>query len=422
MPLQAAETLQLRLHGSNTIGAQLGPELVKGWLQVNHYEQIHAEEVAPQEQKITAVSSSGAVVVINIAAHGSSTGFRALSAGNADIAMSSRPIKGEEIENLKFLGRMNGPQSEFVVGLDGIAVIVHQENRLQQINKGVLQRIFTGELKDWSQLGDEPGAIHVYARDNNSGTFDTFKSLVLGKKAPLAGNAKRFESNADLSDAVAADRGGIGFVGLPYIRQSKALAVADDIPLAIRPDRFTVATEDYALARRLYFYLPEKANPLARSLAEYALSQRGQQVVADNGFVSQEIVRRSQQSEAVEHPEYSRLVSGAERLSLNFRFHPGSALLDNKAQYDIKRLAAYMAKQDNRKRELILIGFSDNNEAIPMQSLGLSVQRADSIADVLLGQGLAPRKVRGYGPAVTVASNESSHGRDKNRRVEVWLR
>jgi phosphate transport system substrate-binding protein len=144
-------------------------------------------------------------------------------------------------------------------------------------------------------------------------------------------------------------------------------------------------------------------------------------VVAENGFVSQEIVRRSL-SEAVEHPEYSRLVSGAERLSLNFRFHPGSALLDNKAQYDIKRLAAYMAKQDNRKRELILIGFSDNNEAIPMQSLGLSVQRADSIADVLLGQGLAPRKVRGYGPAVTVASNESSHGRDKNRRVEVWLR
>ena len=144
-------------------------------------------------------------------------------------------------------------------------------------------------------------------------------------------------------------------------------------------------------------------------------------MVADSGFVSQEIISGSL-SAAVEHPEYNSLISGAERLSLNFRFHQGSALLDNKARYDIKRLTAYMAKQDNRKRELILIGFSDSNEAIPMQSLGLSVQRADSIADVLLGLGVAPRKVRGYGPAVTVASNENSRGREKNRRVEVWLR
>jgi phosphate transport system substrate-binding protein len=421
MPLQAAETLQLRLHGSNTIGAQLGPELVKGWLQANRYQKIHVEELAPQEQKITAVSNSGSVIVVDIAAHGSSTGFRALSAGTADIAMSSRPIKGKELEKLKELGRMNGPQSEFVVGLDGIAVIVHSENPLPRIDKGKLKQIFNGELRDWSQLGGKPGPIRVYARDDNSGTYDTFKSLVLGKKTPLVGNAQRFESNADLSDAVAVDRGGIGFVGLPYIRHSKALAVADDIPLAISPDRFTVATEDYALARRLFFYLPEKANPLARSLVEYALSQQGQQVVADSGFVSQEIISGSL-SAAVEHPEYNSLISGAERLSLNFRFHKGSALLDNKARYDIKRLTTYMAKQGNRKRELILIGFSDKNEAIPMHSLGLSVQRADSIADVLLGRGVAPRKVRGYGPAVTVASNETSRGREKNRRVEVWLR
>lgn len=411
----------LRLQGSNTIGAQLAPELVRSWLQATNYQNIHSEKSAEQELRISAQSAAGESLVVAIAAHGSTTGFRALAEGQAEIAMSSRPIKGKELEQLKGLGHMNGPQSEFVVGLDGIAVIVHPDNPLTRLDKGQLQQIFSGVLRDWSQLGGEPGPIQVYARDENSGTYDTFKSLVLSNNSPLIATARRFESNADLSDAVAQDLGGIGFVGLPYIRQSKALAVADDIPLAILPNRFTVATEDYALARRLFFYLPENATTEARSLVEYALTQQGQQVVADSGFVSQEIISGTLNS-GVAHAEYHMLVKGAERLSLNFRFHQGSALLDNKARRDIQRLADYLEQEENRKRELILVGFSDSNEAIPMQSLGLSIQRADSIADVLLGQGVAPGRVRGYGPAVTVASNANAHGREKNRRVEVWLR
>jgi phosphate transport system substrate-binding protein len=419
-PVFSQESL-LRLQGSNTIGAELGPELVTGWLQANHYRDVVIEKTGAEEQRILAHSATGDLLQITIAAHGSTTGFRGLLEGQADIAMSSRPIKDKEIEQLKGLGRMNGPQSEFVVGLDGIAVIVHPENSLARIDKAQLQQIFSGKLRDWSQLGGTPGPIQLYARDDNSGTFDTFKSLVLGKKFPLSADARRFESNAELSDAVAHDGGGIGFVGLPYIHQSKALAVADDTPLAIAPNRFTVATEDYALARRLYFYLPENATAEAHSLVEYALSQHGQQVVADSGFVSQEIISGTLNA-GVAHAEYYLLVKGAERLSLNFRFTQGSAFLDNKARRDIQRLADYLEREENHRRELILVGFSDSNEAIPMQSLGLSIQRADGVADVLLGQGVVPTRVRGYGPAVTVASNANAHGREKNRRVEVWLR
>ncbi len=369
--VQAVEGELLRLHGSNTIGAKLGPELVKGWLQANGYQDVSAEVVAEQEQVIKASSPKGALLVVELAAHGSSTGFKGLAAAKADIAMSSRPIKDKELKKLASLGQMDGPNSEFVVGLDGIAVVVHRDNPLQQISKAMLRKIFSGEISNWSQLGGKPGPIRVYARDNNSGTFDTFKSLLLGKKRPLIANARCYESNADLSDAVALDQNGIGFVGLPYIRQAKALAVSDDIPLAITPDRFTVATEDYVLARRLFMYLPQQAKPLARSLVEYALSQQGQQVVAATGFVSQEIISGNL-NVGVAHAEYYGLVKDAERLSLNFRFHQRSARLDNKARRDIQRLAEYLAREENRKRELILVGFSDINEAIPMQVLASS--------------------------------------------------
>jgi phosphate transport system substrate-binding protein len=301
-------------------------------------------------------------------------------------------------------------------------VIVHPGNPLAEIGKEQLMRIFSGEIRNWRVLGGPAAPIHVYARDNKSGTYDTFKHLILNKQHPLIGTAQRFESNANLSDAVAKDPNGIGFVGLPYIRHSRALAVSDG-GTAIKPDAFTVATEDYALARRLFLYLPERPlNTVAQEFIRYALSLSGQQVVAETGFVSQEIVKGTALAADRSLPDYHSLIEGAERLSLNFRFHQGSAHLDNKARQDIQRLVAYLSRQENRSKELILVGFADKNEVIPMYSLGLSVARADGVADVLINNGVAPKKVRGLGAEANVASNDTEQGRYKNRRVEVWIR
>ena len=422
-PTWAADRILLRLHGSNTIGALLAPELVKAWLKQQHYTAISQKTTAPQEMLINATSPSGETVAVTIKAHGSSTSFQALDHEDADVGMASRPIKAKEVVQLARFGKMDSPESEFVVGLDGIAVIVNRDNPLKLIDKAVLARIFSGEISNWSQLGLKSAPIHVYARDDKSGTYDTFKHLVLGKEHPLTGTAKRFESNANLSDAVSVDPNGIGFVGLPYVRQSRDLAVSDGGTAAIKPNPFTVATEDYALARRLFLYLPQHpSNPVARDFVEYALSKKGQDVVAESGFISQEIISGTAIADVREHPEYQRLIDGAARLSLNFRFHQGSALLDNKARQDVKRLVEYLSRNENHGKELILVGFSDRNEVIPMHSLGLSIQRADGVADVLISEGVAPNKVRGFGPAVIIAANDTEQGKEKNRRVEVWVR
>jgi phosphate transport system substrate-binding protein len=417
-----AEELLLRLHGSNTIGANLGPELIKSWLRDSGYTDIRQIPRAPQESRIVAVSPEGRSVRVEIHAHGSSTAFSSLERGEADIGMASRPIKANEVVKMADRGRMNSSASEFVVGLDGIAVIVHPSNPLAQLDRQQLMRIFSGEVTDWRGVGGSAAPIHVYARDDKSGTYDTFKHLILDKQHPLTGTAKRFESNANLSDEVAKDPNGIGFVGLPYIRQSKALAVSDG-GAAISPDDFTVATEDYALARRLFLYLPERPhNSVAQQFIHYALSRQGQSVVAQTGFVSQDIVTGTALAGGQSVPDYTALIDGAERLSLNFRFHQGSAHLDNKALQDVQRLVEYLSRQENQQRDLILVGFADSNEVIPMHSLGLSIARADGVADVLINSGVAPKKVRGLGAVANVASNENDQGRQKNRRVEVWIR
>ncbi len=421
-PLVQAEENLLRLHGSNTIGDKLAPVLAEKWLKSKGYSQVRVRETAPEERLVEGRDAKGNLLAVEIRAHGSTTAFTDLAAGSADLGMASRPIKAKETAQLAALGKLDDVRSEYVIGLDGVAVIVHPSNPLTTLDKADVRRIFSGEVNDWSQLGGPAGAIRVLARDDKSGTYDTFKSLVLDHDAKLVADAGRYESSSELVAQVAGDPQAIGFVGLAYIQGVKALAIADG-GAPIMPEPFSVATEDYALSRRLFLYAPTSGEQwqLAQDFARFAVSAAGQLTLAPLGFISQEIEARPV-AHADEVPqEYKQFTDGAQRLSLNFRFEQGVYELDNKAKRDMARLAAYLAKPENARRKLLLFGFADSHERLPIRSLVLSVDRADAVAELLLMNGLKPYRVRGYGASVAVASNESDAGRHRNRRVEVWL-
>ena len=247
-PASGGETI-LRLSGSNTIGSELVPALAQAFLKQLGASDARIVPGANGEEKTVEGTLPGNSVpsLIQIQAHGSATAFTALADASADIGMASRKINPGEISRLSSLGDMTSPASEHILGLDGIAVIVNQANPATSLTKGELAKIFSGATTTWPA----GGAIKIYARDDKSGTFDTFKSLVLGGTS-LASSAQRFEDSAALSDAVANDANGIGFIGLPYVRSAKAIAVAEAGAMPMLPNRFTVATEDYPLSRRLF--------------------------------------------------------------------------------------------------------------------------------------------------------------------------
>ncbi len=413
--------LLFRLHGSNTVGAALAPELIKSWLAGQGYDEIEDRPAGAGERVISARQSDGKYYKVEVHAHGSSTAFVDLGAGTADIGMASRPIKSDEVDALGRLGDLADAQHEFVIGLDGIAVIVNRDNNLQSLSVKTLRQIFSGQIRNWQALGGRPGPIHIYSRDDNSGTYDTFRHLVLDKEHKLVGDAKRYESNAKLSDDVSRDRQGIGFVGLPYIRDAKALLIADGGD-AILPTEFSVATEDYALARRLFLYKPTHAPEAARQFANFAISSLGQLIVSKVGFISQNLreVQYPLSSQAPE--EYRELTRDAHRLSVNFRFVAGSLELDSKGMRDIYRVVSYLKHESNNGRRVMLFGFADSQESLPMYSLVLSVARADRVADSLGKFDLGSYRTRGYGSDLAVALNDTDTGRFKNRRVEVWVK
>ena len=423
LPIPADNGSALRIQGSNTIGATLGPALVRGLLEEQGLSAIRIEAgAADNEQKIIGTRSDGRRVTIDVAAHGSGTGFTALQDGSADLAASSRPIKASEASALAALGDLQSRDAEQVIAIDGLAIILHPSNPLGALRIDQLAQIFSGELQDWAQLGGKTGPITLYARDDNSGTYDTFKELVLAAHGTtLAASARRFESSEALSDAVSQDPHGIGFIGLPYIRQAKAVAIAAGESQAMLPSATLIATEDYPLSRRLFLYnQPDLPNPWAKALVGFAHSPRGQAIVAHSGFIAQTVQAITVAPDSAMPEAYQTLAREAQRLSLNFRFQQGSAMLDNKARHDLDRLLSYLTAQDKLQRKVVLVGFGDA-KADPARAELLSKLRAMAVRRELARHGVILRQVTGLGDELPVAANNADDGRLKNRRVEVWV-
>ena len=422
LPLPADDRPVLRIQGSNTIGAKLGPALVTGLMQEQGLNDIRTSVTQENEQAVSALNGAGRKITVTIAAHGSGTGFSAIGQGSAELAASSRPIKDAESASLSSFGNMKSRDAEQVIAIDGLAIVLHPSNPISALSTLQLAQIFSGEISDWAQLGGRPGAIDVYARDDNSGTFDTFKELVLSANGKqLSGKAKRFESSEQLSDSVARDTNGIGFIGLPYVRKAKAVAIAagDSQPMA--PSVTLIATEDYPLSRRLFLYGPPKnANPWAEALLQFAQSPRGQAIVASNGFIAQTVEAVKVEATADMPPAYQALARDAQRLSVNFRFQEGSANLDNKAQQDLRRVLDYLRQHDKLQNKVVLVGFGDP-KAVSARAELLSKLRAMAVRRELAREGVVMREVTGLGDDLPVADNEGDSGRIKNRRVEVWV-
>lgn len=414
--------LLFSLQGSNTVGAQMAPSLVRDYLASKGLTQVSIKAAdKTNEYRISGYHpKSKNEIYVDLAAHGSSTGFRGLLKRQTDIAMSSRAIKNKEVEALSELGAMQSFNAEKVIAIDGLAIIVHPKNPIYKLTIAQIRDLFSGAINNWQQLGGDDQKVQLYARDNNSGTWDTFKNLVLAKQAQLHSSAQRFESNDELAKRVERDRGGIGFVALASIGGTQALAVADKNTRALLPTRLSVATEDYPLSRRLYLYVsPHNTNAFIKEFLQFAQGEQGQAIVEKSGYISQTPVLLVTPELTSAPARYTELTKNAQRLSINIRFNSGSATLDNKALQDVLRLSQFMNKHENSARKILLIGFGDSKSSEKRAKV-LSKLRAIAVRSELREQGIHTLPVEGLGDELPVANNQSN-SKLKNQRVEIWL-
>lgn len=207
---------------------------------------------------------------------GSGTGIAALIDRATDIANSSRPMKTKEIKQAREKG-VNPVAT--IIALDGIAVIVHPNNPINEISIEDLKKIYTGKMTNWTALGGK-GNIVAVSRDAASGTFEVFNEKVL-EGAKLTDGALMLASNLEVARAVEQTPGGIGYVGLGYLSDKvKVLKVN-----GVTPSEATVRDGSYPLARPLYMYTNGNPTGISKSFIDFILSTEGQKIVRDNGFV-----------------------------------------------------------------------------------------------------------------------------------------
>ena len=224
-------------------------------------------------------------VEVAVTGGGSGTGIAALLNGTADLANASRKIKDKEV---KLAGEKGMDIKEHVVALDGIGVIVNPDNPIDALSMEQLKDIFTGKVTNWKKAGGPNKGIVLFTRDSSSGTFAFFQKRVL-KKEDYAVKSRRLPSNSAIVQSVADDKYAIGYVGLGYVAEAgdkiKALAVKVGDKKGVKPTQKTVAAGDYPISRGLQIYSNGEPKGDAKTFMDYIMSDAGQDVVSEMGFV-----------------------------------------------------------------------------------------------------------------------------------------
>ena len=435
------------IYGSNTIGAELMPALVEGYADKLEARLVTELTDVENERVLRILRDDGReIAAIDLRAHGSGTAPEGIASDQAAIGMMSRRIRDNEVRQVAAAtrGDPRDTSAEHIIALDGLLLITSQDTPVSAIGLEDAADIFSGIITNWSEVGGPDLPIQVFARDENSGTFDTFQTLVLEPLGEeLTPSAQRYESSVELSDTVARTPGAIGFIGAAYARAAKVLKIRQECGLLSEPTPFSIKTEEYPLSRRLYLYASQTGSPPhARSLVDFAISQEAHGIVEDADFISlaKETATLDEQGKRLVHAiigedefdigpmrEMLRELSDAERLTTTFRFQPGSTQLDARSARDVEALARSLVLGEFDGQEVLLIGFTDSigqfelNRSLALRRAGqVQAQIAQLVGPQTFGQ-LSIRTL-GYGELTPVGCNSTFEGRQINRRVEVWVR
>ncbi|MCK5450300.1 MAG: phosphate ABC transporter substrate-binding protein [Candidatus Omnitrophica bacterium] len=221
---------------------------------------------------------------IAVTGGGSGTGIAALMNNTCDIADASRNMKPKEISRAVSLGI---DPKRVVIAMDGLSVIVNENNYVTKLTMDEIGKIFRGECTNWSELGGDNTPITLYGRQSNSGTFVFFRDLLL--KGDYSSRMKRMNGNSQVVEAVKYDKSGIGYVGVGYVKEATGLNVVSVAAHAGAEYASPLNSQDvksgkYPIARPLNQYVNGTFSADVKDFLLFEVSPEGQRIVEEEGF------------------------------------------------------------------------------------------------------------------------------------------
>ena len=220
--------------------------------------------------------------VVQVTGGGSGTGIAALINGTADLAQSSRAMTADE--KAKAEQNRGAAVVETAVALDSLAVFVNEANVVKELSIPQVADIYKGKTTNWRQVGGPNAPIVLYGRESSSGTYDYFREHVLSK-GDFSPRTQTLQGTAAIINAVSKDKNGIGYGGIAYAKDVRALGIKKDATTAaVAPSEATVADGSYPLSRKLYDYYTANAPERVTKFVQWSLTPEAQQLVESVGY------------------------------------------------------------------------------------------------------------------------------------------
>ena len=416
---------EVRVVGEADAGARLLPALIAAFAAERGYA-IWAEPAAQgMRYTLRDVAEDRSIAVFSFAALNAQGAADALRQGDADLALAAltEPDLGSH-----------------AVGTQALVAMVAPGNPLAGLATADLARVLSGQVDNWRDIGGPDMPLVVHALLPEAG----FRRALEARLGQAIVSGQDHGTLAELDAAVARDPWGLAVTAASAVTGARVLPLTDSCGFVLQPSRLAVKAEDYPLSQPFFLLTPKRRLPLiAREFLEFLRGPAADGAIAEGGLIDRGLERTALLTDGIrlanairaagsEVPvtELQRLtaaMTGAERLSLTFRFDGGARTLDAASRDNLADLVRLIEIGTFEGQELIFAGFSDGSGAAAA-NLDLSRQRADLLREAVaeavpdLGDLRVSLGTEAFGEVLPMACDESPIGRQLNRRVELWLR
>ena len=206
---------------------------------------------------------------ITVQGGGSALGIQSALSGAAQIGMADLVTLPPDAQTL----------TSVVVARDGVSVVVHPGNPVNNLTTEQIRSIFNGTIRNWKEVGGKDAPITVVSREAGSGTRSSFESIIGG--VSLTRDAIVQDSSGTIRETVASDPHTVGYLSHGVINEKVKPVTVDGTACTMA----TAASGEYKLVRPVFFLTKGAPAGAAKEFINYVLSPEGQEVIKKDGLI-----------------------------------------------------------------------------------------------------------------------------------------
>jgi phosphate transport system substrate-binding protein len=206
-----------------------------------------------------------------VAGGGSGVGVQQVGEGLVQIGNTGRALSADEVTKYGLVS--------FPFAIDGVAVVVHLTNKVSSLTAQMVRAIYGGTVTNWKEVGGQDAPIHLFTRDEASGTREVFWEKLLAK-GTISTAANVVASNGAMKTAVAQDKDAVGYVSIGHIDATMRAPVFD----GIAPTQENASNGSYPITRKLYMNTKGEPTGATKAFIDYVLGPEGAEISKASGY------------------------------------------------------------------------------------------------------------------------------------------